>query len=67
MKNLSIFYHHKNLDSVRYQVEFAPNNGYIMINQPDSSGTQPLLWHAMMNPVPQNDYRVTSYTMINVF
>ena len=61
------FYHDKNLDSVRYQVEFKPNNGYIMINQPDLSGVQPLLWHAMMNPVPQNDYRVTSYTMINVF
>lgn len=61
------FYKHKDLNSLRYQVEFIPNNGYIMINQPDDSGTQPLLWHAMMNPVPQNDYRVTSYTMINVF
>lgn len=61
------FYNNKDTRDVRYHVEFKPNNGYIMINQSDDLGVQPMIWHDMMSPVPQNDYRVTSYTMINVF
>jgi len=61
------FYKFNDVKSVRHQVEFKPNNGYIMINQSDEPGVQPLLWHAMLKPVPANSYRVTSYTMINVY
>ena len=55
------FYHYKNLTLVRKQFEFIPNNGYIMINQADNDGYRQLQWHAMMQKVPENSYRLTSY------
>jgi len=38
------------------------NTGYIMLNGPNPDGSQPLLWHGMINPVPRNTFRVSSYT-----
>lgn len=58
------FYWHKDPDTLRYQVPMQPNAGYIMINQPDSLGYRRLLWHAMLTPVPQNTFRLTTYTWI---
>lgn len=59
------FYHYKNPESLRHQFEFKPNTGYIMINSPDKNLARHLQWHAMLNPVPVNSFRLTSYTWIS--
>lgn len=58
------FHWYKQEDSLRYQVPSQTNAGYIMINMPDEQGCRKLLWHAMLDPVPQDTYRLTSYTWI---
>jgi hypothetical protein len=58
------FYWYKNSQTLRYQVPSAVNAGYIMINQPDSVPYRRLLWHAMLDTVPENTYRLTTYTWI---
>jgi hypothetical protein len=40
----------------------VPNTGYIMINQPDETGYRKLLWHAMLTEVPEDSFRLTSYS-----
>ena len=40
----------------------TPNTGYIMLNGPRPDGSQPLLWHGMLDPVPAGTFRVSSYT-----
>lgn len=55
------FYQYKKKDSLLYQCQSLPNSGYIMLNHLESDGSQPLLWHAMFNPVPENTIRVSSY------
>lgn len=57
------FYWYKNPASLRYQTTFEPNTGYIMINKADDTGYRPLMWHAMLNPVPANSFRLTSYSV----
>jgi hypothetical protein len=58
------FYHFQNAGALRFQSTFAPNNGYVMINRADQSGYRKLQWHGMLNPVPKNSFRITSYTWI---
>lgn len=58
------FYWYKDTYSLRYQVPEQPNTGYIMINQADAQGYRKLIWHAMLTPVPENTYRLTTYTWI---
>ena len=58
------FYWHKDPETLRYQVPPQPNAGYIMINQADSTGFRKLIWHGMLTPVPENTFRVTSYTWL---
>ena len=58
------FYWHKDPATLRYQVPPLSNSGYIMINQADSTGFRKLLWHAMLTPVPENTFRLTSYTWL---
>ena len=55
------FYRYKHTDSLMYQYQSRPNTGYIMLNHLEDNGSQPLLWHAMLNPVPEGAIRVTSY------
>jgi hypothetical protein len=55
------FYNYKREDSLLYQFRSRTNTGYIMLNDLDASGAQPLQWHAMLNPVPEDTIRVTSY------
>lgn len=55
------FYRYKRTDSLFYQTISRPNTGYIMLNHLAPDGHQPLLWHAMLNPVPEGSIRVTSY------
>jgi hypothetical protein len=57
------FYWHKDTASLRYQTTFEPNAGYIMINKADDTGYRRLIWHAMLNPVPANSFRLTSYSV----
>lgn len=58
------FYHSKNPDHVRFRHQFKPNSGYAMINQANSQGYRHLQWHGMLDPVPENTYRLTSYTWL---
>ena len=58
------FYWYKDPATLRYQVPALPNSGYIMINQADSTGFRKLIWHGMLKPVPQNTFRLTSYTWL---
>lgn len=55
------FYRYKTIRSLMYQFDSRPNSGYIMLNHPDPDGSQPLQWHAMLNPVPEHHIRVSSY------
>lgn len=55
------FYSYKSTNSLLYQYQSRPNTGYIMLNHLAADGSQPLLWHAMLNPVPLGTIRVTSY------
>ena len=55
------FYRYKHPESLLYQFLSRPNSGYIMLNHLAEDGSQPLLWHAMLNPVPEGTIRVSSY------
>ena len=55
------FYHFKDPEQLLYQFRSRPNSGYIMLNHTEPDGSQPLQWHAMLNPVPKGTIRVTSY------
>lgn len=57
------FYWYKDPNSLRYQTPFKPNSGYIMINQANDQGYRQLIWHAMLNAVPANTFRITSYSV----
>lgn len=56
------FYKSKNKNDAFTNFKFIPNTGYIMLNMPNKDGSQPLQWHGMLNTVPKNAFRVTSYT-----
>ena len=58
------FYWYRDPATLRYQTPKQPNSGYIMINQADAQGYRPLLWHAMLTPVPTNTFRLTSYSWL---
>jgi hypothetical protein len=53
------FYHTKNIRDLRHQFEFEPNQGYIMIRDPQ--------WHAMLTTVQPSQVRVTSYSWLNTY
>ena len=52
------------IDPIDPYKKFVPeaNTGYLMLNGPNPDGSQPLLWHGMLNPVPAGTFRVSSYT-----
>jgi hypothetical protein len=58
------WYHYKDADRVRHSFKFKPNTGYIMINRPDLTGYRKLQWHGMLTPVPDNSFRVSSYSWL---
>jgi hypothetical protein len=45
---------------IRYQMQFRPNSGYLMLNQP-VDGTQFLQWHGMFETLSPDTLRLTSY------
>ena len=55
------FYRYHTESSLIHQFTSDPNTGYIMLNHLDPDGNQPLQWHAMLNPVPDGTYRLSSY------
>ena len=57
------FYWHKNSSTLRYQVSDVANAGYIMLHT-NNQIYQKLLWHAMLTPVPENTFRLTSYSWL---
>lgn len=59
------FYWNNSPFDVRYQTPVVPNCGYMMKNLEDSTGYRKLLWHAMLHPVPENTFRLNSYTWIS--
>lgn len=58
------FYNFKDPNTVRRQFNFCTNNGYILLKNADNTGYRNLQWHGMLNPVPENTYRLTSYTWL---
>lgn len=58
------FYWHKDPNTLRYQVPMQANAGYVMINQADETGYRRLLWHAMLTTVPENSFRLTTYSWL---
>lgn len=58
------FYYSKNPNHVRYRHEFQPNSAYAMTNMADSDGYRLLQWHGMLDPVPADSFRLTSYTWL---
>ena len=61
----TVWYHYKDqTDNIRHTFKFIPNTGYIMINKPESDGYRKLQWHGMLNPVPDNSFRVSSYSWL---
>lgn len=59
------FYDFKDPKYVRHQFLARANSGYIMINKLDSAGARRLHWHAMLNPVPEGTFRLSSYTWLS--
>lgn len=55
------FYHSKNPKHIRFRHIFVPNSGYAMINLADDQEYRHLQWHGMLDAVPENTYRLTSY------
>jgi hypothetical protein len=51
----------RQLDLIK-RFDSIPNSGYVMLNQLNEDGSQPLQWHNMPNPVPKGTLRVSSYT-----
>lgn len=54
------FFDYKNKNSVKYKCEFKSNFGYLLLNDTNDDGSQPLQWHGMLNPVQK--FRISSYT-----
>jgi hypothetical protein len=57
------FYWYKDVGSLRCQFPMIPNTGYIMSHSIDPN-YQKLVWHAMLTPVPENTFRLTSYSWL---
>ena len=60
----TVFYYYNNPDSVRHAFKFKQNTGYLVVNTLNPDGSQPLMWHGMMNPVPAGVNRLTTYTIL---
>ena len=61
------FYEFKDTNTPISDLKFVPNTGYFMLNMPNTDGSQPLHWHAMLNKVPNNTFRITSYTTFGTY
>lgn len=55
------FYQDKRGEQLIWSAPGKVNTGYIMLNHRREDGSQPLLWHGMINPVPKGVHRLTCY------
>lgn len=60
------FLNSKNPNDVRYQMQFRPNSGYLMLNM-SVDGVQPLQWHGMFQDIDRDSIRLTSYTRLGPY
>jgi len=60
----TVFYNYNHVNHVRHTFKFKQNTGYLMINTLNPDGSQPLMWHGMLNAVPDNAFRLTTYTIL---
>jgi len=44
-----------------YKFKSIPNTGYLMLNHLNEDGSLPMLWHGMLNPVPEGCHRLSAY------
>lgn len=58
------FYWYKDSNTLRFQTPPRANAGYIMINMPDANKYRRLQWHGMLEPVPANTFRLSTYSWI---
>lgn len=56
----TVWYHDQQGNSIRYAFPYKKNTGYLMLNH---SGQ----WHGMLNKVPENHLRLSSYTYFGLF
>ena len=63
----TVFYNSKNPDDTLYKFKFISNSGYLMLNQLNEDGSQPLQWHGALNIVPVGMYRLSSYTYLHTY
>lgn len=63
----TVFYNSKMPADIKHTFDFITNTGYIMLNLPGKDGAQPLQWHGMLNNVPDNCFRLTSYTIFGSY
>jgi hypothetical protein len=63
----TVFYNSKNSADIRFAPKSIPNTGYIMLNLPNTDGSQPLHWHGMLNSVPAGTVRLCSYTTFGAY
>lgn len=55
------FYNSDNTSDVLHQFKSVPGTGYFMLNHVDPDGTRPIQLHAMLNIIPPNHWRLTSF------
>lgn len=58
------FYNSNDVYDVKYQFDFTPNTGYLMLNMVEHDA-QPLQWHAMLTPITSP--RLSSYTRLGPY
>lgn len=60
------FLNSKDPQDVRYQMQFRPNSGYLMLNM-SVNDIQPLQWHGMFQDLERDSIRLTSYTRLGPY
>ena len=54
----------KNQETI-FKFKSIPNTGYMMLNHLNEDGSKPMIWHGMLNKVPQGSYRLSAYWYFN--
>lgn len=62
----TVFYNRPGVEVLK-QFKSIANTGYIMLNDRNSDGSQPLLWHGMNNTVPSDCFRLTTYCVLGEY
>jgi len=49
---------------ITHQFMSKPNHGYFMLNENNNAGEKPSQWHGMLNAVPPDTFRLSSYSVV---